>query len=165
MYKETVIRKKIVSLIRLIFVIAFSIVVSDLLTSIKLFGFSSGKYSSVLIFVLTIIIIYKEINKCKVKYKYSIIADQFIVYKVKGNKQEIMENIKINDIQSLDKIFRKKINLRDFMVRKYTSLAITSVIYCCTYKNKNRTQKFYFEPSFYLVSKLNSLKNKKSITS
>lgn len=165
MYKETVISKKIVSLIRLIFIIVFSIVISDLITSIKLFGVSDAKYSSRLVFALTIIIIYKEITKCKLKFKYSIIADQFIVYKVKGAKQEIMENIKINDIQSVDKLSRKKINFGDFMVRKYTSLTITPGIYCCTYKNKNKTQKFYFEPSSCLVSKLNSLKNKESKTS
>lgn len=159
MYKEIVIRKKIVSLVSIIFVITFSIVISDLVTTIKLFGYSTGKYLSILIFVFMMLIMYKEITKCKLKYKYSIIADQFIVYKVNGDKQEIKENIKINDILSVDKLNSKKFDFSNFIVRRYTSLTITPKIYCCTYKNNYKTQKFYFEPSSYLVTRLNTLKS------
>ncbi|GAA0179720.1 hypothetical protein SH2C18_25430 [Clostridium sediminicola] len=159
MYKEIVIRRKIVSLVSIIFIITFSIVISDLVINIKLFGYSIGEYTSILIFVFMILIMFKEITKCMLKYKYSIIADQFIVYKMNGDKQEIKENIKIKDIISIDKLNSKKFNLSNFIGRKYTSVTITSKIYCCTYKSNYKIQKFYFEPSSYLVTRLNTLKN------
>jgi hypothetical protein len=160
MHKEVVVRSKITSLVTMIFICELLIIMSDVTQNIRFFGHRIAGYSKLMAIIFLIIILYKEITKCKLKYKYSIIADQFIVYRICNGKQEILENIKVKNIQSIDKIWYRKLNIHNFMAKKYTSLIVTPSMYCCIYKINNKNEVFYFQPSENLVEKLKDLKNK-----
>ncbi|SHI02301.1 hypothetical protein [Clostridium grantii] len=160
MHKEVVVRSKMTSLVTMIFICEFLIIISDIAENINVFGHRIAGYSKIMAIIFLSIIVYKEIIKCKLRYKYSIIADQFIVYRLSNEKQEILENIKVSSIQSIDKIWYRKLSIHQFMAKKYTSLIVTPSMYCCTYRINDKNEIFYFQPSENLVLKLNDLRNR-----
>ncbi|ABK62637.1 MULTISPECIES: hypothetical protein [Clostridium] len=156
MYKETVTRKKVSSIVVIVMLLTVSIVLTDMSRNMRL-----GQFGSILTILLTafiFVLILKQIHKCSIKYKYSIIADELIIYKLKGYKEEVMESIKIKDIQSIKKTNRFNLLINMILSKSYSGLNLTREIYACRYKNKHINKKFYFEPSSKLVEKLHLLR-------
>lgn len=160
MYKEIVMRKKISSIFMIVIMLTISIVVSDMSSNLIFGEYRIGEYSTIFIDFVVFVFIMQQIQKCKIKYKYAIIADEFIIYKLKGNKQKIMEIIKIKDIKSLDKIRKTKACLDTSTKKMYGNLNFNKDMYFCRYNNHKGTNGFYFEPSNRLINKLDVLINK-----
>lgn len=159
MYKETVATKKISSIMFIVMLMAVSIVLTDMSRNMRL-----GQFGSILTILLTTFIFIRiliQIQKCSIKYKYSIIADELIIYKLKGYKEEVMESIKIKNIQYIKKTNRFNLLVNMILSKSYSGLNLTHEIYSCRYKDKQVNKKFYFEPSHKLVEKLNLLRESK----
>ncbi|MCY6354798.1 hypothetical protein [Clostridium sp. ZS2-4] len=163
MYKEIVMRKKISSIFMIVIMLTISIVISDISSKLTFGEYRVGEYSTTVIDIVVLIFIIIQIEKCKIKYKYAIIADEFIIYKLKGNKQKIMETIKIKDIKSVDKIGKTKACLDTPTRKMYGNLKLDKDVYFCKYNNHKGTNGFYFEPSHRLINKLDVLINKAEI--
>ncbi|QGU93819.1 hypothetical protein GOM49_00600 [Clostridium bovifaecis] len=160
MYKETVVRRKVPSIFIIVILLAVSIVVSDIIINIQVGEYKVGGYLTILLACIIFLLIIMQINKCSVKYKYSIIADELIIYKLKGSRQEVMESIKIKDIEDIIKVDKITSRFRTILCKKYSCLNITNNLYACMYNNGHMRGKFYFEPSCKLIDKLDILKKK-----
>lgn len=163
MYKEIVMRKKISSIFMIVIMLTISIVISDISSNLTFGEYRVGEYSTIFIDLVVFIFIIRQIQKCKIKYKYAIIADEFIIYKLKGNKQKIMETVKIKDIKSVDKIGKTKVCLDTPTRKMYGNLNFDNDVYFCRYNNHKGINGFYFEPSHKLINKLDTLINKAEI--
>lgn len=160
MYKEIVMRKKISSIFMVVIMLTISIVISDISSNLTLGEYRVGEYSTIFMDLVVVIFIMRQIQKCNTKYKYAIIADEFIIYKLKGNKQKIMETVKVKDIKSVDKIGKTKACLDTSTKKMYGNLNFNNDVYFCKYNSHKGSNGFYFEPSHRLISKLDILINK-----
>ncbi|KGM96510.1 hypothetical protein Z968_06285 [Clostridium novyi A str. 4552] len=158
MYKETVARKKVSSIVVIVMLLTVSIVLSDMSRNMRLGHNEFGAILTILLTAFIFVLILIQIHKCSIKYKYSIIADELIIYKLKGYKEEVMESIKIKDIQSIKKTNRLSLLVNMVLSKSYSGLNLTREVYACRYKNKHINKKFYFEPSRKLVEKLHLLR-------
>ncbi|CAG7839242.1 hypothetical protein Z959_03975 [Clostridium novyi B str. ATCC 27606] len=158
MYKETVARKKISSLVVIVILLAVSIVLSDISRSMEIGHNELGEALIVLLMAFIFMLILIQIYKCSIRYKYSIIADELIIYKIKGCREEVMENIKIKNIQSIEKRNKFYFIINALMSKKYIGLNLANDLYTCKYKSGYTNKKFYFEPSSKLVDKLHLLR-------
>lgn len=158
MYKETVTRKRSISFIKLftilIAVLVFLSIVEELFNNnIRLVTVVSN--------LLFTIILFTEIFKCKVKYTYSIIADQFIIHKISGLGDRVVENIKIRNIEYIGKDDFARFKGKLITNKKYMCHAYDLSPYCCIYKENNKYKKFYFQPSINFIKKIEFNKNRK----
>jgi len=103
---------------------------------------------------------YMEFSKCKIKYKYSIVVDQFIIHRIKGGEVTILEDIKLKDIEFIGKYSDYSSDNHISSSKKYICSSFTGSKFCCVYKLGNKFKKFYFEPSVPLINKINLLKSK-----
>lgn len=161
MYKETVVGKKISSIFTIVILLSVSIVVSDIIINIQIGQHKIGVYLTLLLSCLMLLLVIVQINKCSVKYKYSIIADELIICKLKGSKQEVMENIKIKDIESIEKLGKFTSKVKTMFCKKYGYLEIADNLYVCKYNSSDKKGRFYFEPSCKLIDKIDKLKDHK----
>lgn len=160
MYKETVARKKVSAIFIIVLYLTTYVVISDIVENLKIGRYLIGGYLTILLTLLVLLIIIKQVNKCNIKYKYSIIADELIIYKLKGSREEVIESIKLDDIECVEKINKLKFNLDRFFCKKCACLNFGNDVYACRYNNGFRSSKFYFEPSFKLIDKIKVCKNK-----
>lgn len=159
MYKETVERNKIVSIFIVLSILALSIVISDVIENLRFGKYVVGGYLTVLLTISVIFFSGAQILKCKVRYKYSVIADELIIYKIKGSREEVLESLKIRDIKDVKKA---GINLHALTCKKYGCVTFGSGLYVCKYNNGQGTSRFYFEPSCKLVDKLTLLSKREA---
>lgn len=156
MYKETVTRKKSISFIKvfivLIAVLVFLSIVEELFNNMRLV--------TVVANLLFIIILFTELFKCKVKYTYSIIADQFIIHKISGLGDRVVENIKIRNIEYVGKDDFARFKGKLITNKKYMCHTYDLSPYCCIYKENDKYKKFYFQPSINLIKKIEFNRNK-----
>jgi hypothetical protein len=96
MYKEMIKRKKFPAVVILFFTLITFICLSDLLPKISIGSINIKTFITMFFNMLMLALCYIEFSKCKVKYKYSIVADQFIIHKIKGEDVKILEDIKLN---------------------------------------------------------------------
>ncbi|MEA4825398.1 MAG: hypothetical protein VB130_02010 [Clostridium sp.] len=160
MYKETVARRKVPSIFIIVLYLTTYLVVSDIITNLRIGQYIIGEYLTILLTFLVFFTIVRQVNKCKIKYKYSIIADELIIYKLKGCREEVIESIKLKDIEYVEKISKFKFNLNRFFCKKCACLNFINDVYACKYSNGYRSGKFYFEPSYKLVDKINILRSR-----
>jgi hypothetical protein len=166
MCKEEVTRKKLPVVLSYFVLLIIMICLSDIVENITIQNRSIGIVTNPIFAIIMVSIIAIEILKCRTKYKYSIISDQFIIHKIKTNTrvQIVVENIKLKDIGSIVK--KGKFNSRFDINNKYTCSFFNPITYCCTYTCNGKDKKFYFQPSEKFVTKLCSLveeeKNKAS---
>ncbi|MEW8956155.1 hypothetical protein [Clostridium sp.] len=161
MYKETVEIRKAPRIIGVFIMMCLMITVSNLIENIKVFDFKIGFVTNPLIILLTVSFIAFEFIRCKIRYKYSIIANQLIIHKLKDRHQDIEENIKLQDIVFVGKSkeLKRKLNISS---SKYYVCSLTRFNECCCiYKDGNSYRKFYFQPSSNLITKLTKIVNKK----
>lgn len=160
MYKETVVRKKIPTILTIIILLAVSIITSCVIEKRQICKNEFSTYFIILLVCMISLLIIMHINKYSIKYKYSIIQDELIIYKIKGSRQEVMESIKIKDIQSLENMGKIISRFKTIFCRKYSCLNVANDLYMCLYDNGRMKVRFYFEPSYKLISRLNWLRTK-----
>lgn len=159
MYKETVARKKMPTIFIIGLYLATYVVISDVVKNVSMGNVLIGEYLKIALTLLVLVIIIKQVNKCSIRYKYSIIADELIIYKLKGSREEVIESIKLGDIQCVEKTNLLKYNLDRFFCKKCACINLINDVYKCKYSNNKNSGKFYFEPSYKLINKLNIFNN------
>lgn len=159
MYKETVQRKKISSIFIILSCLAIYIVISDIIENLKVGNYVIGGYLSILLTLVVVLFTIRQIEICKIRYKYSVIADELIIYKIKGTREEVLESIKIRDIENVKKV---GLNIDFIVTKKYGCVTFGNGLYMCKYNTGHGTNKFYFEPSCKLVDKLHLLRSKQA---
>ncbi len=131
------------------------ICLSDLLPKISIGSINIKTFVTMFFNTLMIALCYIEFSKCKVKYKYSIVADQFIIHKIKGEEVTILEDIKLKNIEFIGKY--SNCNTKISILRsskKYICSTFIGSKFCCVYKVGDKFKKFYFEPSDGLMNKI-----------
>ena len=93
MYKETVQRKKISSIFVILSCLATYIVISDIIENLKVGNYVIGGYLTILLTLVVVLLTIRQIGMCKVRYKYSVIADELIIYRIKGSREEVLESM------------------------------------------------------------------------
>jgi hypothetical protein len=159
MYKEIVERKKIASIFIILSFLVLSIVISDIIENLKVGNYVIGGYLTILLTLVVVLFTISQIGKCKVRYKYSVIVDELTIYKIKGSREEVLESIKVRDIENVKKA---GLNINAIVAKKYGCVPFGNGLYVCKYNNGHGTSKFYFEPSCKLVDKLDVLKSRKA---
>lgn len=156
MHKEIVKKRRDVAIVISIVCMSLAIGLSNFFGNFKFESFNAETITDPIFLVLTLVIFFREYRKCNTSYKYSIVANQLMIHKVKSNKQSTLENIKINNIVYLGKDDSKE--AKEFKIsscKKYVcSLLDVTGHYCCIYRKDDRYYKFYFKPSKTLVNKL-----------
>lgn len=156
MHKEIITKRRDIAIIISIIALSLTISLSNIIGNIRFDSFNAEIITDPIFLVLTLVIFFREYRKCKTSYRYSIVANQLMIHKMKGNQQETLENVKINNIVYLGKDNSKK--AKEFKVtscKKYVcSLLDRTGHYCCIYKKQDKYYKFYFKPSKELVNKL-----------
>ncbi|NEZ47341.1 hypothetical protein FDF74_09060 [Clostridium niameyense] len=161
MYKETIIRKRVPVLLFVIILLTISLYLMEFIKGLKINVYNIQQILNNLIIAFLILISLFEIVKCKVRYTYFIIADQFIIHKIKGSEDKVVENIKLKDIIYFGKTNRIKSKFMLTNCKKYTCSLFNGEAYYCIYKKGDKTKKFYFEPSYNLIKKLEYFSNKR----
>lgn len=157
MYKEIVETKKAPRIVGGLLLVSLMIVVANGVADIRFFQYRIGYLTDPLLKIVACMIMAIEFIKCKVRYRYSIIADQLIIHKLKDNRQYTAENIKLQNIIFVGKMsdLNKKLNI--ISSKNYVCSVNMFERYCCVYKDGNAYRKFYFQPSSNLLMKLNNI--------
>lgn len=159
MHKETICRRKLASLIKLFTLIVIVLFFTEVIEGLTFYGLYIGSSLILLTTALVALVLVLEVIRCRVRYTYSLIADQFIIHKINGNGDKVVENIKVRDIEYIKK--QKIINITTINNKKYICSLLNFNPYCCVYRQGNKLKKFYFEPSNNLIEKLKFHKNKR----
>jgi hypothetical protein len=158
MHKEIVERKKFPAMVFLFITLITLICLSDILTKIGLGSVNMKTIIIVLFSILMIILCYIEFLKCKIKYKYLIVADQFIIHKIKGEEITVLEDVKFKNINFIGKCSNCNANIHISTSKRYICSTFLRSKFCCVYKSEGKFNKFYFEPSEGLINKITLLK-------
>ncbi|MBU3093812.1 hypothetical protein K2F40_13595 [Clostridium sp. CM028] len=160
MYKEMVQRKKFPAIVLLFITLIVFICLSDVFTKVSIGRINIKTFVTMFFNTLMIALCYMEFSKCKVKYKYSIVADQFIIHKIKGEEVKILEDIKLKDIDYIGKYKNYSAGVHISSSKKYICSTFIGSKFCCIYKVGDNFKKFYFEPSDGFMNKIKLLKEK-----
>lgn len=160
MYKETVTRRRATILFFMLILLVGALFLTEVVKNIKLNNYSLNDVTSISLISLIILASFIQLVKCKVRYTYFIIADQFIIHKINGSSDKVVENIKLSDIEYFGKIGKVKSKFIMNRLKNYTCSIVNVDVYCCIYREGTKIKKFYFEPSRNLITKLSHLYNK-----
>ncbi len=160
MYKEIVARRRAPVVVGIFIVMALMIAVSNIMEQIQIADYKIGFITNPLIFIATFSIIGFEVFRCKVSYRYSIIADQLIIHRLKDKEQNVEENIKLKDIVFLGKVKDMKEQFDIAKTRRYVCSALCLDNYCCIYKDGDKYRRFYFQPSSNLINRMKKVMEK-----
>lgn len=156
MHRELVGKRKATTIITLIVILCVMLFLSSAVGEIRISRCKLNSITDPAITFVTIIFFIFEIFKCKIKYKYSIIADKLMIHKVFLNDEKILEKIRLSDIVYIGKDVREKKHLNISTTKKYICNLITDKTYCCIYKLGGEYKKVYFQPSSELVRKISN---------
>jgi len=160
MYKEMVQRKKFPVVVLLFITLIMFICLADLLPKVIMGSINIKTFVTLFLYILMIALCYMEFSKCKIKYKYLIVADQFIIHKIRGEEVTIREDIKLKDIEYIGKYSNYSSDIHISSSKKYICSTFIGSKLCCVYKAGSSFKKFYFEPTDGLMNKIRSLKEK-----
>ncbi|MCB2354962.1 hypothetical protein [Clostridium estertheticum] len=160
MYKEMVHRKKLPALLSLFIILIIFICLSDLLPKVIIGSINIKTLVTLGFNMIMIALCYMEFLKCKVRYKYLIVADQLIIHRIRGQEVIIREDIKLKDIEYIGKCSNYSSGIHISSSKKYICSTFIRSKFCCVYKAGNKFKKFYFEPSDGLMNKIRLLKEK-----
>ncbi|MBU3156413.1 hypothetical protein LL037_03600 [Clostridium estertheticum] len=160
MYKEMVQRKKLPALVSLFITLIIFICLSDLLPKVSIGSINIKTFVNLVFNMIMIALCYMEFLKCKVRYKYLIVADQLIIHRIRGQEVIIREDIKLKDIEYIGKSSNYSSDIHISSSKKYICSTFIGSKFCCVYKAGNKFKKFYFEPSDGLMNKIRLLKEK-----
>lgn len=157
MYKEVVGRRITPVIVGSFVLITIMINLSNTIENVKIFDYKIGGITNPLLLIFTISVIGIEFFKCNVKYKYSIIAGELIIYRMNSKYQEIIENIKLENIVYIGrrKECKRKISVLSSKKCLCTLLHFDKV--CCIYKDGDNYKEVYFDPSERLLAKLKKI--------
>ncbi len=163
-YKETSSRKKnsFILTIAIIFIVA--LLLQQIIDEQTIKGIKISNFLNIVCIVLITVVIFLEMLKYRITYTYLIIGNQFIIHKVKGNRDRVVENVKLKNIEFIGKGLFTNIRYDKIICRKYTCSIFNFNNYYCVYKEGNRYVKFYFQPSRDLIEKLKILIKKRLIS-
>lgn len=154
MYKETITRRKLPSMVKLFTILVIALFLGEIIKGFTINGQEVGEIAIIFCATLVIMTLIFEVFRCRVKYTYSIIADQFIIHKIKGTEDKVVENIKLRNIEYIGKNDMPKFKESIISSKKYICSILNLSPYCCVYKDGDRLKKFYFEPSSNLIEKI-----------
>ncbi len=157
MQKETISHRRSNAIIASVIFGSAMIFLGRAIGNIRLYNTKIEVVTDPLLIFMTLAIFAILFRKCRVSYKYSVIADQLIIHKVISEKQKVLEDIKVEDIVYLGE---DKDRIKEFSTkgcRSYTCRNFEAKK-CCIYKKNNKTYKFYFQASDRFVNKVNNLK-------
>lgn len=156
MHKEVITKRRDIAIVVSIICMSLTISLSKIIGNIKFDSFNAEVITDPIFVILTLVIFFREYKKCKTSYKYSIVATQLMIHKMKSNEQETLENVKLNNIVYLGKDNPSKSKeFKATSCKKYVCSSLDRVgHYCCIYKKNDKYYKFYFKPSKELVYKL-----------
>ena len=160
MYREMVQRKKFPAIVLLFVTLIAIICLSEILPKISIGSINIKTFATMVFYILMVALCYMEFSKCKIKYKYSIVADQFIIHKIKGEEVKIQEDIKLKDIEFIGKYSNCNTDIHISSSKKYMCSTFNGNKFCCVYKSGEKFKKFYLEPSDGLMNKIKALKAK-----
>lgn len=154
MYREIVERRRAMVILIMFVVLSLIIVLYDILGNLTFAEHNLRKLSQIMFSSIMIYTIYRQVIKCKIKYKYSIMGDQLIIHKLNGKQEIIVEDVEFSDIKYIGKneTLEEKFNSRN--ARKYLCTMFHTNRCYCVYRKNNRLRKFYFEPSEKLIRKI-----------
>ncbi|MGL4739519.1 MAG: hypothetical protein ACRC41_01740 [Sarcina sp.] len=158
MQKEIREYKKSRLIIEGVIILSIMIFIGRVFDGLKLDGIMLSKFIDPIIILATIGVIIILVRNYQTKYKYSVVANQFLVHKFSEHKQELLENVKIRDIIYLGKDASEVNNVEIACSHKYTCSSKDR--YCCVYNKDGVVRKFYFQASAEFVSKINLVKEK-----
>lgn len=98
MYKETITRRKLPSIVKLFIILVIALFFAEIIKDITINGQGIGRIAVLLCTTLVMAALVFEVFRFRVKYTYSIIADQFIIHRIKGSEDKVVENIKLRNI-------------------------------------------------------------------
>jgi hypothetical protein len=154
MHKEMVERKKVPAMIVLFIVLIAFICLSDILPNMNVGVINIKTLAKIGFITIMTALCYIEFSRCKVKYRYSIVADEFIIHKVKGNEVIILEDIKLKNINFIGRNQNYKADIHISDIKTYMCSTFYRNKFCCVYKADDKFKKFYFEPSEGLMNKI-----------
>ena len=97
-YNETRVRTKIFVVTHVSLLVISAIIVNIVLTTEKFIGLGITGYMTIGIPALFLMGAAFEAIRCRIRYRYLIIADQLIIHRVKGARDEVKVDIKLKDI-------------------------------------------------------------------
>ncbi|WP_125154550.1 hypothetical protein [Clostridium rectalis] len=154
MYKETVTRRKLPSLVKFFAILVCTLFFLEIIETLPISKEYIGKVIMGLCSILVLVALIFEVFRCRVKYTYSLIADQFIIHRIKGEEDKVVENIKVRNIEYIGKKDLSKFRSNISSSKRYICSVLNFKPYCCVYKDGNKLRKFYFEPSNNLIEKI-----------
>lgn len=162
MHKEVVTRRKVIAIVMSVLCITLALYIYE---GIKLLNIPNEILNNFLNFVLAIFVLCMlgvEYRSCKISYKYSLIADKFIINQIEREQEKNVESVKISNIVY--------IGTKEEMPRNYSRVKLTKNCICdgiiekryvCVYKKNEQLCKINFQPSEYLVERINKIKRSK----
>lgn len=154
MHREVITRRRDTTIIASIIFLSLMIALARIIGELRINRFKIELISDPIFIAITLFILYIETIKCKTSYKYSVIANQLMIHKVKTRNQEILENIKIDNIVFFGRDKENKNKYKINNKKRYICNLFNCNTYCCIYKRNEGYGKFYFQPSRELIKKL-----------
>ncbi|MGL4656025.1 MAG: hypothetical protein ACRCWM_09110 [Sarcina sp.] len=158
MQREVRNHKTSVAIIQSVVFMSFMIFISGIVGQVKLEDTRLESVTDPIFIVITIVAIILLFKNSSTSYKYSVVADQFIIHKVTDKNQNILENIKVGNILYIGNNENEIKKFKACTCKKYTCSMVSSERYCCIYESNGATKKFYFEASSNFVEKVKNLK-------
>lgn len=157
MYKEVVERRMTPVIVGSFVLITVMINLSNTIEDVKIFDYEIGGITNPILLVFTMSVIGIEFFKCNVKYKYSIIAGELIIYRMNNKDQEMIENIRLENIVYIGrrKECKKKISVLSSKKCLCTLLHFDKA--CCIYRDGDNYKEVYLDPSERLLLKLKNI--------
>lgn len=158
MQREVRNHKMSVTIVESVVLMSFMIFISGIVGQVRLENMRLEAITDPICIVITIVAIVWLFKNSNTSYKYSVVADQFIIHRVTEKHQNILENVKVGNILYIGRDESKIKKFKACMCRKYTCSMVSSEKYCCVYKENDKVKKFYFEASTEFVQKVEKLK-------
>ena len=107
--------------------------------------------------VLTLVFLFAGYNVYSMSsevYRYSIIADDFLIHKISGGNNKLLEKMKLYDIKALEATKNRREVLRN--LKNNYSGNLTKPGYYCEYRSNGKNRTFRFDPSACMINKINN---------
>lgn len=164
MHKEVVTKRKVIAIIMSVLLVTMALYIYE---GIKLLNINSEMLNNLLNYGLAITVIILlgfEYKSCRISYKYSLIADKFIINQIESEYEKNLESVKIANIIYIGTKNNMPKNYGKFKSSKsYICDGIGSKPYICIYRRDDEVYKIVFQSSEYLVQRINKIKANKSI--
>lgn len=160
MYKEIIYRRRLPVFIVFFAVMTIVLYLLKIAEIMELIPIHMSREIDLICLIAVISFGVYGIRICQIQYKYSIIGEQFIIHKIKGHNQKIVEDIRIQDIEYIGLIKNLQSNKKGCKNKKYICSLFNLNKYCCIYDDGGMVHKVWFEPSSEFIEKIKCIKSK-----